>query len=151
MNFTRFFVATAVVCASSDANATAELVFEGWPDTRVTVEADGSTTTEKLEAADSMEYRAVVHRIQCGFYWASRENKELEAEPMSGIYTTFASSSGLIKAEVDERIKRIGREREARYFEVMHAGLATIIYQGRVSFLDDDLARPRPHDCWRPN
>ncbi len=116
-----------VLCAVPQA--TRETVFVGLPTMRLT--ADGEVNSMvRLSAKEAAEFECRIVQESGRYFWASRENKELEVSS-SGIFVFFCTKdgSGLIKITTNSQLALS----EFDYFEHLSLGMRTITYWGTAN------------------
>ena len=92
----RLNVAILLLFWALSSQAEDTVVFEGYPLSRVSSDAD-MTEREELNPAQIKEFRVLIVKRDDKYFWASRENKELIYVTSGAAHWFIAPSSGYIK------------------------------------------------------
>jgi hypothetical protein len=129
-----FLVGCVLLIGSSSAFAQAVTVFSGKPVVKVS-EAGIERVAEVLENDRAVNLKCVISRIGGKYYWASRENREMERFEY-GAFVTFVAARGLgyvklVKPNMKDAAALMSEtEEKFDYIEHIIQGLRTITYFG---------------------
>lgn len=102
-----------------------EVVFVGEPIAKVVMSGDKVDRT-MLTVSEQSEFQSVVVEIDGGYFWQTREMKELERYER-GRFITYLATDGTGYIKIDSNASQ-----DTSYIEHLLLGLNTITYQGRV-------------------
>lgn len=130
-------VTLATTPGSLLGQAREELVYTGTPQWTIQGEP-GTTIDRKLSPEDAAKFRLRIVRREGRYYWASREDQPLELVP-TGLsrYVIFRGDGGFIKLvnpywdATRAPLRATDPSERFDYMEVLHTGLALVIYWGR--------------------
>jgi len=120
-----FRILAVILWCVSAIPTMAQVVFEGFPDTRVEAGSDGAKSL-RLTADQRMKNRVVIERRGDSYFWSSRGGVEL-VRRVSGIYEIFIAQTGAGYIKIEQPIRE---GQPFRFLEHVHLSLVTITYFG---------------------
>ena len=130
-----FLIALTVFTFGTSAFAQNINIFSGKPSLKV-IEGGLVHVPEVLEAKTAANLKCVISEIDGKYYWASRENRQLQRYESEG-FITFVADEGvgyikIIKPQMKEMVGLLfgATEKKFDYIEHMGQGLKTVTYFG---------------------
>ena len=132
----KFILGFATILLSFSVSAR-ELVFEGYPEKKITL-AERESIVLEITKEKSKEFKVVIEKEGDKFFWASRENNQL-LPLQSGFYITYVAlnGSGYIRVvsgmmrDMYEKMSEEEKQEGYLYMEHLIHTLGSITYYGR--------------------